>query len=75
MKLLTKTETNKIRNSKMNNRNRKNWTTTDRIKLTRMYRTGRLSVAQIADRLGRTYCATTKKAQRMYLAYKNNYKL
>jgi len=52
----------------MNNRNRKNWTATDRKKLTRMYGSGRLSVRQIADRLGRTYYATIKQAERMHLA-------
>ena len=49
----------------MTNRNRKNWTATDRKKLTRMYNSGRLTVTQIADRLGRTYWATAKQAERM----------
>jgi len=62
---LLKTKTNKIRSLKMNNRNRKNWTATDRTKLARMYGSGRLSVEQIANRLGRTYFATIKKAERM----------
>ena len=53
----------------MGNRNRKNWTATDRTKLARMYRSGRLSVAQIASRLGRTYYATVKQAERMDLTW------
>ena len=52
------------------NRNRKNWTTTDITKLTRMYRSGRLPVKQIADRLNRTYSAVVKKAERMNLTFK-----
>ena len=51
-------------------RNRKNWTTTDITKLTRMYRSGRLPVRQIADRLNRTYSAVVKKAERMSLTFK-----
>lgn len=53
----------------MNNRNRKNWTITDRGKLRRMYNSGRLTVSQIANRLGRTYFATVKQAERMSVAY------
>lgn len=67
--LKPKTKTNKIRSSKMNNRNRKNWTTTDRTKLARMYQSGRLSVEQIANRLDRTYYATIKQAERMGLTW------
>ena len=54
----------------MNNRNHKNWTDTDCIKLMRMYRSGRLSVPQIASRLGRTYYATIKQAERMGIIFK-----
>ena len=63
----TETNNSKVRSSKMNGRNHKNWTATDLTKLTRMYSSGRLSIAQIADRLGRTYHATAKKAERMHL--------
>lgn len=52
------------------NRNRKNWTATDITKLMRMYSSGRLPVAQIADRLNRTYSAVVKKAERMGLTFK-----
>lgn len=54
----------------MHNRNRKNWAATDLTKLTRMYRSGRLSVKQIANRLNRTYSAVVKKAERMGLTFK-----
>lgn len=56
----------------MNNRNRKGWTITDRVKLRRMYNSGRLTVNQIAVRLGRTYYATIKQAGRMDLTFKGN---
>ena len=55
---------------KMEFRNRKNWTTTDLTKLSRMYRSGRLPVKQIACRLDRTYSAVVKKAERMGLTFK-----
>lgn len=55
---------------KMKFRNGKNWTTTDIAKLTRMYRSGRLPVKQIANRLNRTYSAVVKKAERMKLTFK-----
>lgn len=51
-------------------RKRKNWTTTDLVKLARMYRSGRLSIRQIANRLDRTYFAVIKKAGRMNLTFK-----
>ncbi len=50
-------------------RNRKNWTHTDETKLRRMYNSGRLTITQIAGRLGRTRFATIKKASRMTLTY------
>jgi len=49
--------------------NRKNWTSTDITKLTRMYCSGRLTISQIADRLGRSYFATAKRASRLNLTY------
>jgi len=55
----------------MNNRNRKNWTGTDEAKLCRMYCSGRLTINQIANRLGRTYFATVKQASRMAVIYKS----
>jgi hypothetical protein len=51
-------------------RNCKNWTVTDRAKLRRMYRSGRLTVNQIAERLDRTYYSTIKQASRLNLAFK-----
>ncbi|KKL51158.1 hypothetical protein LCGC14_2298250, partial [marine sediment metagenome] len=56
-------------------RNRKTWTATDREKLRRMYRSGRLSVNQIAIRLNRTYYATTKQAERMGIPTKKEFGL
>ena len=50
-------------------RNRKTWTDTDNMKLTRMYRSGKLTLTQIANRLGRTYFAATKQASRLHLTY------
>ena len=55
---------------KMKFRNGKNWTATDVTKLSRMYRSGRLPVKQIASRLDRTYSAVVKKAARMGLTFK-----
>lgn len=55
-------------------RNRKNWTATDITKLSRMYRSGRLPVKQIACRLDRTYSAVVKKAERMGLTFKKGNK-
>ncbi len=56
-------------------RNRKTWTTTDCKKLRRMYRSFRLSVNQIAERLDRTYYATVKQAGRMGLPTKHQFGL
>ena len=53
----------------MKNRNRKTWTDTDNRKLIRMYRSGRLTIPQIADRLGRTYFAIVKRASRLSLMF------
>ena len=71
---------NKVRSFKMGKKavvrakaitrnNRKKWTATDGRKLTRMYGSGRLTVRQIAKRLGRSYFATTKQASRLFLTY------
>ena len=66
-----KPKTNKVKEFKMNNRNRKNWTGTDEAKLCRMYCSGRLTINQIANRLGRTYFATIKQASRMGVIFKS----
>ena len=50
-------------------RNRKNWTDTDITKLRRMYRSGRLTLSQIAESLERTYFATAKQASCLGLTY------
>lgn len=54
----------------MIDRNTKNWTATDMKKLRRMYRSGRLSINQIAGRLERTYYATVKRASRACICYR-----
>ncbi|MHA1833241.1 MAG: hypothetical protein ACTSV7_04565 [Candidatus Baldrarchaeia archaeon] len=53
----------------MSNRHRKGWTKTDTTKLTRMYKSGRLSVEKIAQRLDRTPYAIVKKASRLNLRF------